>query len=595
MTQSITASALEDTASTFEKHEHPSKNRTQSPSKSPSKNRSTGPSANGRTRGRTSLQETSKNPPLTLIFRKAQKFLVNTFLEKLLPQVRAGNRTFSHRRCQAAQSRSDCWSSTPSRPRSKISEEDGNTAFQRDLLASWPSSPIEFPFGFMFLQRLLILNSFQRSTPSPSLLAANPLFSHPKNPHKTLPDLPCSSLRRRTMSSGRTVADVLMGASRAAATNKNRPASSSQPQNPSSPAKKPKTLETLAPSDDPKRPDTADILIELKKKGSEFDPRAAASWKDSEPVSFLFLARALDLISNESGRIAMTDIICNVFRTVMATSPNDLLPTVYLSANRIAPPHEGIELGIGDASLIKALSEAYGRKEEHVNKQLQELGDLGLVAKASRSSQRMLYKPQRLTIAKVFDTFRSIAKVWQRKQFSWLLDMHLYILKHVGAHLQKLILNYWKRRFSSLAAAGFQNNTLLQFPHPRPHAYSAYTLAVACLSPPPGRYSRQYPMSSAPPHNPKPPLSVTFNPYCNLPIRTLKFLCRHLTSSWIHHPKPSSRISLDLGFSTQIRSHIVGSTLPRPDLSICGRIYPYPTLHRRGKSPPSFSRHRFHV
>ncbi|KAK8955749.1 DNA ligase 1 [Platanthera guangdongensis] len=261
----------------------------------------------------------------------------------------------------------------------------------------------------MFLQRLHILNSFQRSTP-PSLLAANSLFPHPKNPHKTLPDLLCSSLRRRTMSSGRTVADVLMGASRAAATNKNRPASSSQPQNSSSPAKKPKTLETLVPSDDPKMPDTADILIELKKKGSEFDPSAAASWKVSEPVPFLFLARALDLISNESGRIAMTDIICNVFRTVMATSPNDLLPTVYLSANRIAPPHEGIELGIGDASLIKALSEAYGRKEEHVNKQLQELGDLGLVAKASRSSQRMLYKPQRLTIAKVFDTFRSIAK-----------------------------------------------------------------------------------------------------------------------------------------------------------------------------------------
>ncbi|KAG0457501.1 hypothetical protein HPP92_022658 [Vanilla planifolia] len=40
----------------------------------------------------------------------------------------------------------------------------------------------------------------------------------------------------------------------------------------------------------------------------------------------------------------------------------------------------------------------------------QELGDLGLVAKASRSSQRVLYKPQRLTIAKVFHTFRAIAK-----------------------------------------------------------------------------------------------------------------------------------------------------------------------------------------
>lgn len=150
--------------------------------------------------------------------------------------------------------------------------------------------------------------------------------------------------------------------------------------------------------------------FELKKKGSEFDPMAAAYWKPTEPVPFLFLAQALDLISNESGRIVITEILSNVFRTVIATTPEDLLATVYLSANRIAPPHEGIELGIGDASIIRALAEAYGRKEEHVKKNLKELGDLGLVAKASRLSQKMMYKPKPLTIARVLDTFRTIAK-----------------------------------------------------------------------------------------------------------------------------------------------------------------------------------------
>uniref|UniRef100_J3N3L6 DNA ligase n=2 Tax=Oryza brachyantha TaxID=4533 RepID=J3N3L6_ORYBR len=153
-----------------------------------------------------------------------------------------------------------------------------------------------------------------------------------------------------------------------------------------------------------------DTTLELKKKGSEFDPMAAAYWKPGEPVPFLFLARALDLISNESGRIVITEILSNVFRTVIATTPDDLLATVYLSANRIAPPHEGTELGIGDASIIRALSEAYGRKEEHVKKNLKELGDLGLVAKASRLSQKMMYKPKPLTISRVLATFRTIAK-----------------------------------------------------------------------------------------------------------------------------------------------------------------------------------------
>ncbi|RCV42376.1 hypothetical protein SETIT_9G212100v2 [Setaria italica] len=173
--------------------------------------------------------------------------------------------------------------------------------------------------------------------------------------------------------------------------------------------KQPASLKNAKPTDSPKS-EEKNTTLELKKKGSEFDPMAAAYWKPGEPVPFLFLARALDLISNESGRIVITEILSNVFRTVMVTTPDDLLATVYLSANRIAPPHEGIELGIGDASVIRALAEAYGRKEEHVKKDLKELGDLGLVAKASRSSQKMMFKPKPLTISRVLSTFRTIAK-----------------------------------------------------------------------------------------------------------------------------------------------------------------------------------------
>ncbi|CAL9163911.1 DNA ligase 1-like isoform X1 [Musa acuminata AAA Group] len=226
--------------------------------------------------------------------------------------------------------------------------------------------------------------------------------------------LRCCSTGRAAMSGRRTVADVLMGNARAAAAaaakSKKSAPSSAQPEQPSpSPSKKPKTLD--GGGQNPKDPpEEKNPTLDLKKKCSDFNPKKAASWKDGEPVPFLFLARALELISNESGRIAITEIICNVFRTVIATTPGDLLATVYLSANRIAAPHEGIELGIGDASLVKALAEAYGRKEEQVKKQLKELGDLGLVAKASRSSQKVMFKPQPLTIAKVFDTFRAIAK-----------------------------------------------------------------------------------------------------------------------------------------------------------------------------------------
>lgn len=76
------------------------------------------------------------------------------------------------------------------------------------------------------------------------------------------------------------------------------------------------------------------------------------------------------VISDESGRLAMTNILCNVFWTVIATTPKDLLAVMTLSANRIAPAHEGVELGIGDASIIKVLTEAYGRKDDQIKAQM---------------------------------------------------------------------------------------------------------------------------------------------------------------------------------------------------------------------------------
>ncbi|VVB12534.1 unnamed protein product [Arabis nemorensis] len=94
-----------------------------------------------------------------------------------------------------------------------------------------------------------------------------------------------------------------------------------------------------------------------------------------------------------------------MLRTIIVTTPEDLVATVYLAANEI----QG-ELGIGKGSIIKAISEAFGNTEAEIVEKIKELGELGLVAKRSRSSQAMIYKPQPLTIVKVFNTFRQIAK-----------------------------------------------------------------------------------------------------------------------------------------------------------------------------------------
>lgn len=110
-------------------------------------------------------------------------------------------------------------------------------------------------------------------------------------------------------------------------------------------------------------------ILLLKKKAGDFDPKMVACWERGERVPFIFLSLVFDMISNETGRILITDIVCNMLRTVMDTTPEDLVAVVYLAANKVAPAHEGLELGIGDASIIKALAEACGRTETQVKKQ----------------------------------------------------------------------------------------------------------------------------------------------------------------------------------------------------------------------------------
>lgn len=134
-----------------------------------------------------------------------------------------------------------------------------------------------------------------------------------------------------------------------------------------------------------------------------------ATWPEGKPVPFGFLADTFEAIAEESKRLVITNLLINAFRTVIATSPNDLVPMVYLCTNRVAPAHSGLELGIGDSTLIKALAQATGRKESAIKKEYDEEGDLGVVAAASRATQKTMFQPAPLTIPGVFQAFKDIA------------------------------------------------------------------------------------------------------------------------------------------------------------------------------------------
>jgi DNA ligase-1 len=102
----------------------------------------------------------------------------------------------------------------------------------------------------------------------------------------------------------------------------------------------------------------------------------------------------------------------------------------YLKLNdsQLSPDYLGVELGIGESLLIKAIGESTGRTLALVKADLKKEGDLGLVAmvnitvrakplfcalsrviKNSKNSQKTLFKPKPLNVPFVFQNLKEIA------------------------------------------------------------------------------------------------------------------------------------------------------------------------------------------
>jgi len=130
-------------------------------------------------------------------------------------------------------------------------------------------------------------------------------------------------------------------------------------------------------------------------------------WKGDVP--YIFLASVFSDIEKESKRLVIIEHATNAFRAVIHNAPGSLFHTISLVTNTIAAVHEGFELGIGDALIVKTLTETYMKSTDVVRKDLKSLGDLGKVAQSYAGAQSTFVKPVQLTVSNLYDTFRQIA------------------------------------------------------------------------------------------------------------------------------------------------------------------------------------------
>ena len=165
-------------------------------------------------------------------------------------------------------------------------------------------------------------------------------------------------------------------------------------------------------SDDEDKPEVAakareKVQSTLKSSGKDPYP----DWKPGEPVPYAALCTTFSLIEMTTKRLIIS-AHCSLFlRQVLRLTPQDLLPTVQLMINKLAADYAGIELGIGESLIMKAIGETTGRSLQVIKADQNEIGDLGLVAAKSRSNQPTMFKPKPLTVRGVLEGLMGIATV----------------------------------------------------------------------------------------------------------------------------------------------------------------------------------------
>ncbi|MDG7046714.1 MAG: hypothetical protein JRN53_03890, partial [Nitrososphaerota archaeon] len=127
------------------------------------------------------------------------------------------------------------------------------------------------------------------------------------------------------------------------------------------------------------------------------------------PYPFRAMVDGLSKLEQTSKRLELTTLLSSLFKSVGA----DELPyVVYLIQGKIYPDYKGVELGIAEKLVIRALKMVTGLDEMTIEKEIGKKGDLGIVAESLISKKKqaaLLYQP--LTIGRVYVTLDRMAKL----------------------------------------------------------------------------------------------------------------------------------------------------------------------------------------
>jgi DNA ligase-1 len=124
-------------------------------------------------------------------------------------------------------------------------------------------------------------------------------------------------------------------------------------------------------------------------------------------MKFIKLAEAFETIEATTKRLEMTSLLVDLIKE---TSRDEVGKVAYLIQGKLYPDYMGIELGLAEKLMIKAVADVTGKSESQIDADYKKTGDLGLTVEKllQKKSQAALFK-RPLNVHTVYDTFDKIA------------------------------------------------------------------------------------------------------------------------------------------------------------------------------------------
>lgn len=125
-------------------------------------------------------------------------------------------------------------------------------------------------------------------------------------------------------------------------------------------------------------------------------------------LDFSVVVSTLEKMEKTSSRLELTDHLVVLFKN---TPPNILDLVIYLIQGKIVPDYEGIELGLAEKMIVRAIANSSGVTTEKIYQIYRQTGDLGDTTKIiiEKKMQTTLLS-ENVTVERIYSTFYKISK-----------------------------------------------------------------------------------------------------------------------------------------------------------------------------------------